>query len=169
MNRRDVILDGQRVLQKITFEVKSNEPDGEYGDKEVTRYRTYELKDATDEQGNVGRVVSWELKEKVENKDEYMLVESGVLQNMTEIPVVYIYGKQTGFGMSEPPLKALADESILYYQTNSDYHHAAHIANVPMLFLMLLSYEKNRNHGKEFSVKKTSQVNKAWEIRANVC
>jgi len=55
-----------------------------------------------------------------------------VLGNQTEIPVSVCYGKRTGFMVSRPPLKDLADLNLLHYETNSDYHHAAHIANVPV-------------------------------------
>jgi hypothetical protein len=116
---------GRTLLSQIVFHEETVERDGKFGDKKVDRYRVF-MRTAAG--------VEWELwvKRDGDNKDA-VLEDSGVLANQTEIPASVCYGKRTGFYTSKPPLKDLADLNLLHYETNSDYHHAAHIANVPVL------------------------------------
>jgi hypothetical protein len=100
---------GRRILQQITFEECGYEPVGQYGEKEVKKYR----------------VLSpgfWELyrETKTENGTDYILESAGE-SSLSEIPVAVIYGRKTGYFTSKPPLLDLALINIGHYQKYSDY------------------------------------------------
>lgn len=100
---------GRRILQQITFEECGYEPVGQYGEKEVKRYR----------------VLSpgfWELyrETKTENGTDYILDAAGE-SSLSEIPVAVVYGRKTGYLTSKPPLLDLAEINIGHYQKYSDY------------------------------------------------
>jgi uncharacterized protein DUF4055 len=100
---------GRRILQQITFEACGYEPDGEYGEKEVKRYR-------------VLKPGFWELyrETKTETGTDYVLEAAGE-SSLSEIPVAVIYGRKTGYFISKPPLLDLALINIGHYQKYSDY------------------------------------------------
>lgn len=58
---------------------------------------------------------------------------AGTFRGVTEIPFAPIYTAREDFLCSPPPLIDLANLNLLHYQLNSDLHHAAHIANVPII------------------------------------
>jgi hypothetical protein len=100
---------GRRVLQQIAFEECSHESDGDYGEKEVKRYR-------------VLRPGFWELyrETKTQTETDYVLEAAGE-SSLSEIPVAVIYGRKTGYLTSKPPLLDLALINIGHYQKYSDY------------------------------------------------
>lgn len=100
---------GRRILQQITFEECSYEPDGVYGEKEVKRYR-------------VLKPGFWELyrETKTEKGTEYILDAAGE-SSLSEIPLAVVYGRKTGYLTSKPPLLDLALINIGHYQKYSDY------------------------------------------------
>ena len=57
----------------------------------------------------------------------------GTFRGVTEIPFAPIYTSRDDFMCARPPLIDLANLNLLHYQTNSDLHHAAHLANVPII------------------------------------
>jgi len=114
---------GERVLDQITLRFRTHEQDEAFGDKLVVRYRVYQRIDGT---------VRWEIWQEGEDKIPRPTGERGVILKQDRIPIVFIYGRQTGFGESRPPLLDLANLNILHYQTNADYFHAMHIACVPV-------------------------------------
>jgi len=114
---------GERRLDQITLRFRTHEQDGTFGDKPVVRYRVYQRIDGT---------VRWEIWQEGEDKMPRPTDERGVILKQDRIPIVFIYGRQTGFGESTPPLLDLANLNLLHYQTNADYFHAMHIACVPV-------------------------------------
>jgi len=100
---------GRQMLYQITFEECSTEPDGEYGEKDVKRYR-------------VLRPGYWELWEEVDvdTKKEYVLVGEGE-SSLSKIPIAVVYGRKTGMLTSKPPLLDLAHINIAHFQKYSDY------------------------------------------------
>lgn len=100
---------GRRVLDQITFEECGYESDGEYGEKEVKRYRAL-------------RPGRWELYReiKTDTRTDYILEAAGE-SSLSEIPVAVIYGRKTGYLTSKPPLLDLALINIGHYQKYSDY------------------------------------------------
>jgi len=128
LNWRTSIINGETVLTQITFEEKTNEPKGEYGEDEVCRYRVFRL-----DQG----VVTWTLyrKQKAEGTAEETFIEegSGTVIGLDRIPVAVVYGNRTGMLQSTPPLLDLAHLNIRHWQHYSDYSNILHVAHVPIL------------------------------------
>ena len=135
-NREYAYVNGKLVLRRIVFEVTSYVPDGEFGDREESVWRVFRL-------DNDLETVRWEQWKK-NDKEVYYKDAEGVLNNVTEIPIAVVYGRKLGPFMSKPPLEDLADQNLLFYQTSSDYHHAAHIANVPVPFLKGFDEDANK-------------------------
>ncbi|MHC4867882.1 MAG: DUF4055 domain-containing protein, partial [Planctomycetota bacterium] len=125
-------ISGRTVLTRIRLRVVSTEPAGKFGDKEVERVKEF-YRDVRTKDGVETVTVGWRLYEK--SNDEWKKAKEGVLGGQDEIPVVFIYGKRMAPYVSQPPLEDLANANILHYQTNSDYYHCMHTANVPTLFL----------------------------------
>ena len=135
-NFRTIQVNGETVLQQISIRQSTYEPDGDFGEEEVVRYRVYSRVNiaATGEDEKMG--VRWEVWEEDDSDEPQPTSEKGVLANVDAIPFVVIYGRPTGFLTSVPPLLDLAWLNVLHYQTNSDYYHACHIGCVPMLAVM---------------------------------
>jgi hypothetical protein len=132
LNWRAVSINGQKELGQITFEEKSNEPSGMYGEREVCRYRTFTLE--TDDSGV--RRVKWEVKEKKQNdkgEETFETVEGpGYIRGFSRIPVAVVYGKRTGFLESQPPLLDLALLNVSYFQKKSDRDQSLHKCGNPI-------------------------------------
>lgn len=119
-----------RLLQ-ITFEEKTFEADGEYGETEVCRYR-------------VLRPGQWELYRKVKDlkSGEDVLVIDTLpngqpakgTTSLNEIPVSVVYARKTGPLTSRPPLLDLALTNIAHWQKYSDYSVGLHLT-IPILGL----------------------------------
>ena len=124
VNWRTEVVNGKARLAQITFKECSYESDGEYGEKEVVRYR-------------VLRPGEWYLYREVKGEDNagtaYLLEAEGQT-SLPEIPVTVIYSRKTGFLTSRPPLLDLALLNICHYQKYSDYSIYLHIASRPILW-----------------------------------
>jgi hypothetical protein len=119
-------LDDRGRLQQITFEECSMEPDGEYGEQEVKRYR-------------VLKPGSWKLFKKIKNdKGEESVVPDpdnpGGETSLKEIPVSICYTKKIKPLISRPALLDLAVINLLHYAEGSDYRTYLHIASRPILW-----------------------------------
>jgi Domain of unknown function (DUF4055) len=122
INWRTAVINGKSTLVLIVFKECVREPDGEYGQKEVIRYR-------------VLRPGMWELyrEEKSPNTGQMQIVfEDGGPISLSEIPVAFVYSRKCGIAMSQPPLIDLAYTNIAHYQKNSDYSIYLHIASRPV-------------------------------------
>jgi len=107
---------GNRVLTQIVLLEKTMVPDGEFGEKEQTRYRVLYRTEG---------VVGWRL---LEINKEREVVEV--------IPFVEVRTSGAkSFLDSDPPLLDLAYLNVAHYQQWSDYAYAIHKTNVPFLFL----------------------------------
>ena len=94
-------MNGQTKLDLIVFKECSQVPDGEYGEKEVIRYR-------------VLRPGSWELYREVKGQDskvEFVLEGAGST-SLPEIPVAVVYRRKLSILTSQPPLLDLAMTNI---------------------------------------------------------
>lgn len=107
-------------LEQITFEECSMEPDGEFGEKKVTRYR-------------VLRPGSWQLFQKltVDGKD-VILMESDGVTSLSEIPVSVAYGRRCHPLVSKPPLLDLAIVNIAHFNESSDVAIYRHLVGRPV-------------------------------------
>lgn len=141
INWRTRNVGGKTVLDLIVFRECTQESDGEYGQKEVTRYRVLRAPGAIYSNELTGAVesyatASWELFEEVEGQDnntELIRVGGGAI-NLPEIPVVPIYGKRTGYLTSQPPLIDVALINLAHYQKYSDFSIYLHLCKPVLWF-----------------------------------
>lgn len=117
-------IDGRGKLEQVTFEECSMEPDGEYGEEEVTRYR-------------VLRPGSWELYRVVKDgQGKDMVVADpdspGGDTSLSEIPVSVCYGRYLAPMVSNPPLLDLAVTNIAHYNEASDVSIYRHLVGRPV-------------------------------------
>ena len=121
INRRLERINGRQEFSQITFEEKTAEPDGEYGEKEVVRCRTFR---------KVNGVVTWELNriDKSKPEAEQVTFESSGQISLNRIPVAVV-----GEIGCCPPLLGLAYLNISWWQNNSDQENILHITRVPVL------------------------------------
>jgi hypothetical protein len=122
VNWRSETVNGRVRLAQITFKECSLEPDGEFGEKAVVRYRVL----------NPGRFRIYQEVEQNGKKD-YVLTDEG-LTSLSEIPVAVVYGHKTGFLTSAPPLLDLALLNLTHYQKYADLSTYLHIASRPILW-----------------------------------
>jgi hypothetical protein len=127
LNWRAESINGRTVLTQITFKECVIAPDGEFGEKEVTRYRVYKL----DEEKNA----VWELWEEIQQagQTEKQVIKIGEGQILTKkskslkrLPIAVHYGEHEGFLESRPPLKGIADINVSSYQRYSDLSNIQH-------------------------------------------
>jgi hypothetical protein len=123
VNWRSETINGRVRLAQITFRECSLEPDGEYGEKEVVRYRVL----------NPGRFRIFREVKDEGGKVTYALDSEG-LTSLSEIPVAVVYGHKTGFLTSAPPLLDLALLNLTHYQKYADLSTYLHIASRPILW-----------------------------------
>jgi hypothetical protein len=114
-----VVLD-QAVIREVVYE-----PDGEFGEKKVTRFKVYRRADP----------VTWIEYQKTDG-EEVTQVATGVIANVSEIPLCPVYTDKTGVLESDPPLLALAYTNVAHYQVQSDHLTALHKASVPIPVLV---------------------------------
>lgn len=126
INWRTTVVHGQTKLDLLVLREQSCEPDGEYGEVNVTRYR-------------VLRPGSWELyKEIKDSKTGLMTIAPdpetpGGPTSLTEIPVAILYSRKTGILRSRPPLLDLALINIAHFQKYSDLSIYLHLCK-PILW-----------------------------------
>lgn len=125
INWRTKVVNGQTMLDLIVFKECSKEPDGDYGEKDVTRYR-------------VLTPGQWALfiETKGENGQKQIVPDPdnpGGPTSLTEIPVAIVYSRKKGILESQPPLIDLAYTNIAHYQKYSDFSIYMHIASRPIL------------------------------------
>ncbi|HKX31492.1 MAG TPA: DUF4055 domain-containing protein [Blastocatellia bacterium] len=126
-------LDQKGNLKQITFKECSLEEDGDFGEKEVVRYR-------------VLRPGSWTLYEERKDKDgnlQVVPVEGEAGQGLaldvngrplTEIPVAVVYTGECSPLVSKPPLLDLAVINVAHYQKYSDYSIYLHLCRPTIWF-----------------------------------
>ncbi|HVI70735.1 MAG TPA: hypothetical protein VM656_04525, partial [Pyrinomonadaceae bacterium] len=125
INWRTDVINGQTKLTLVVFKEETKEPDGDYGEKKVTRYR-------------VLRPGSWELfiETKGENGEKRIVPDPdnpGGPTSLDEIPVAIVYARKKGILCSQPPLIDLALTNISHFQKYSDFSIYIHIASRPIL------------------------------------
>lgn len=126
LNWRSSNINGETVLSQITFEEKTTEPKGKFGQEEITRYRVFRLE---------AGAVNWELYRKTvsANGQEEIAIEDEGVTTLGRIPVTVVYGNRIGKLTSSPPLLDLAYLNIAHWQEYSDYRNILHVAQVPIL------------------------------------
>ena len=117
---RTEIIDGSRVLTQVRLLEKVVEPDGAYGEKNITQVRVLER----------GR---YEIHRKDDKKGEYKLFEEGEMSLKDKIPFAVAYSNRVGFYESRSPLYDIAELNLKHYQIQSDLDNILHISSVPLL------------------------------------
>ena len=117
---RTEIIDGARVLTQVRLLEKVVEPDGAYGEKNITQVRVLER----------GR---YEIHRKDDKKGEYKLFEEGEMSLKDKIPFAVAYSNRVGFYESRSPLYDIAELNLKHYQIQSDLDNILHISSVPLL------------------------------------
>jgi len=137
LNWRTVAINGQTVLARITFREVTTEAAGDYGEKEVTRFRVWRLPVAQGPDGKwqVVGFAQWALFEKRKDQpggDRIVPVDAGE-SSLDRIPVRVCYGQKLGYLESRPPLIGLARLNVAHYQSTSDQRNILHVVRVPVL------------------------------------
>jgi uncharacterized protein DUF4055 len=117
------IVNGKRVLGQLVFKQRVEDKVGDFG---VTLYYRYRVLRRTAD------AVTFEAWEEESGKLRPVPDSFGIFRGITEIPFAPIYTAREDVMCSPPPLVDLANLNLLHYQTNSDMHHAVHLANVPV-------------------------------------
>ena len=115
---RTEIIDGKTTFTQLRLLEKIIEPDGEYGEKEVTQVRVLYQ----------GR---YEIHRKNDN-GKFVVVDSGET-TLSEIPFSVAYANRLTLMESRPPLEDIAELNIKAYQVQSDLDNQLHISAVPLL------------------------------------
>jgi len=122
----------RRELSLIVFREMVTRKSGTFTRESVTQYRVFMLEN--------GRVL-WQLWEE-QKKDtgtkeiEYILINDGVINNQTAIPVAVV--AELG---DKPPMLDMTFKNIEHYQTYSDYKSAIHKTNRPLFYSVNLDGE----------------------------
>lgn len=144
---------GRDRLLQVTIREQFLEKDGEFGEKFTTRYRVYRLEG--DDKGVV--FVGWVLYETLNPYDaltpgsgyssspesktntayqKVVELDRGILY-LPYIPLYPIYAtKPEKWGVTHPPLCAIAELNLQQYRDSSDYNYRHHLCNIDMLELV---------------------------------
>lgn len=134
------VVGGVRTPVKIMLRETSEEASGEFGVREVVRYR--EVKQAVTYDQITGRATAlgaitwraWEQRVEGESRTEATFVPAGegAIVGPVRIPARIVYGgKKLGFLKSKPHLLGLAYSNAEETQVQSDYANVMHKCNVP--------------------------------------
>ncbi len=130
INWRYAVRNGRPVLTLFAYRTEGVEEAGAFGERRIEQIRVLrEVRGSLDDGVTVTQIQGelWELREKEgdREKPEWVLVDGPyVIENQTEIPVVFVPAKPAdrldGEFMSEPPLRDVAYEQIEHYRVRSD-------------------------------------------------
>lgn len=115
---RTEVIDGRTTFTQLRLLEKIIEPEGEYGEKEVTQVRVLYQ----------GR---YEIHRKNDN-GKFVVVDEGET-TLSEIPFSVAYANRLTLMESRPPLEDIAELNIKAYQVQSDLDNQLHISAVPLL------------------------------------
>ena len=115
---RTEVIDGKTTFTQLRLLEKIIEPEGEYGEKEVTQVRVLYQ----------GR---YEIHRKNDN-GKFVVVDEGET-TLSEIPFSVAYANRLTLMESRPPLEDIAELNIKAYQVQSDLDNQLHISAVPLL------------------------------------
>ena len=119
---------GRERLTQVRIQERRVVPDGPFGDREAEYVRVL-TEDA------------WELWERPEKGDEYVLVDSGT-HTYGAVPMVTCYIGGTGFMTADPPLEDLAWLNLAHWQSLSDQRNILRFARMPLLYQFGVSDEE---------------------------
>lgn len=118
-------INGEVVIQRITFEENVVVPDGRFGEKEEQRYRVFELPIVRPPgpgiKGVYGQCVwsTWRKQRIGGSGAELLLPYDAGVTTLNRIPVVPLYTRRIGWLESQPPLEDLAELNRGHWQQYS--------------------------------------------------
>lgn len=118
-------INGEVVIQRITFEECVTVPDGRFGEKEEQRYRVFELPIITPPgpgvRGVYGDCVwsTWREQKVGDNGPALLLPYDAGVTTLNRVPVVPLYTRRIGWLESQPPLEDLAELNRGHWQQYS--------------------------------------------------
>lgn len=124
VNWRSQLINGREVLTLAVLREVLTVPDGEYGERQVERFRVL----------RPGRWQLLEVQLGTDKKPHLQLIDEGEF-SLSYIPLIPIYADDAlsqGWGLSRPPLKALADLNVVHYQVKSDHLRKVHLCCMPI-------------------------------------
>jgi hypothetical protein len=118
-NWQFVTENGRLILTQISFEVCSYEPDGQFGEKKVTRYHVWR---------NNGSV-TMQVYVCDETKSDKPIVPEGEPRpvSASKIPLCVFYAKRTGVMESQPPFLDLLETNVTHYNSQSILREALEV------------------------------------------
>jgi hypothetical protein len=117
-------VNGIMVLNQVRIRETCFEPDGEWGEKEVSRIRVLVP--------GAFAVYEQQVIPGSTSAGKYVLVDQGTT-SLPFIPLVPIYANRTGFMEGEPPLSALADLNLEHWISSSENRKALTFLRFAML------------------------------------
>lgn len=118
---------GIEELASIRYKECRIEPDGEFGEKEVTYIRQYTK-------------TEWVVY-KSDDKGDFVEHARGP-HTFGRVPLFTVYFNRTGFMTADPPLEDLAWMNLVHWQSYSDQRNILRFARVGLLFLKGLTPEE---------------------------
>jgi len=117
---RTEVKQGKVTLTQIRIRETTEEPDGEYGQKDVNRIRVFTQ-------------TNWEVHK--QNDEGVYEPESSGTNNLGYVPLVTVYlGEKIREMVVDPPLESLGDLNILHWQSTSDQRNILHYARLVIYF-----------------------------------
>mgnify|MGYP003393076883 CR=1 FL=1 len=115
VNYRYEKIGSREIFSQMTFRETTMVPDGDFGEKEVTRYRVLQP----------GKYTVYGQNETTKEFD--VIAEESGTTGLTEIPVIPIADLDT-----VPPLLTLGLLNLLYYRKTSDFDNICHLVCTPL-------------------------------------
>jgi len=122
---------GQKILSQIRYKEVVDVDDGVYGTKIVERIRVFTRN-------------TWEIHEKQEKEEKYVMTESGT-HTFGGVPLITCYINKTGYMQAFPVMEPLAWANLDHWHQNSDLKNAYRYLSWPILFIKGLSGEEIEN------------------------
>lgn len=140
--KEELVLFSYSTIATSTFQDWDDELD-----TDVEQVREYMLKDG---------VVSYRIKQ--ESDGGWIVVDEGVMNGLTRIPILPLYSNRTGFFIGEPLLEDLADLNIRHWQSSSDQQWILHFSRTPILFAKGMDSRDENGQPREIEVGPNSVV-----------
>ena len=122
---------GAWVIKQLRLMECVEEPDGQFGTKDVKQIRVLEP----------GKWTTY--RQARDNTEQWDLHQQGVT-TLGFIPFVPVYGERMGFMMGRSPLLEVAHMNVEHWQSASDQRTILHVARVPILTISGIDDDKFR-------------------------
>lgn len=154
VNWQKARINGVLQFTLITFEECGMEPDGEYGEKEIKRYRTFRrplIDEGLDGAGRQTRPAvygppEWELNRLIPdakpNEPQFVLEGRGIVTSNNGQPLSRIPAYESGELGSQPSLLGLAYLNVSHWQNTSDQENILHVTRCPQAIRIGFQPEK---------------------------